>query len=127
METKLLTVIAMFFLTITMHAQQIRPITSNNVDNLIKSNPKIVILDVRTPAEFSKGHVKGAINIDVRQNDAFSKVDKLDKDKTYLVYCHTKNRSGVMTNYMINTKFKNVIQMTDGMAGWENNKLPLDR
>lgn len=127
MKAKLFTIIAFLFTTLSMNAQQFQTTTSDKVEKLIKSNSKIVVLDVRTENEFSLGHVKGAINIDARQNEAFSKVDKLDKSKTYLVYCHTKNRSGVIVSYMVNANFKSIIQMTDGMSGWEKNKLPLER
>jgi len=127
MKAKLFTIIAFLFTTLSMNAQQFQTTTSDKVEKLIKSNSKIVVLDVRTENEFSLGHVKGAINIDARQNEAFSKVDKLDKSKTYLVYCHTKNRSGVIVSYMVNANFKSIIQMTDGMSGWEKNKLQLER
>lgn len=50
-------------------------------------------IDVRTPAEFSAGHVKGAKNIDVQAATFDAEVGKLDKSKTYVVYCKSGNRS----------------------------------
>lgn len=64
---------ALLMLTITAVAQtpQATPVNSTEVEALIKKQPKMVILDVRTPDEFKAGHVKGAININIHDADAF--------------------------------------------------------
>jgi phage shock protein E len=52
-----------------------------------------VVVDVRTPAEFSAGHLKGAINIDV-QSPTFDKtVATLPTDGDYVIYCHSGSRA----------------------------------
>lgn len=52
-----------------------------------------VIIDVRTPAEFAAGHLEGATNIDIEAADFATKIGKLDKAKSYFVYCRSGNRS----------------------------------
>ena len=58
------------------------------------------VLDVRTPAEFASGHVKGAINVDVMAPDFATRVEALltrgtlQKDGTVYLYCRSGNRSG---------------------------------
>ena len=52
-----------------------------------------VILDVRTPAEFSAGHIPGAVNLDYNAPDFQAKAAALDKSKTYLVHCAVGGRS----------------------------------
>lgn len=126
-KSKIVTVIALLFFTLAMQAQQVQITTSDKVESLLKSNPKTIILDVRTAGEFLQGHIKGATLIDVNQADSYSKYDKLDKSKTYLVYCRTKNRSGVVSNYLLSKGFKNIIQMYDGIVGWTANNLPLQK
>lgn len=98
-------------------AQAVRPINSDEALSLLKNNKKVVVLDVRTPGEFAQGHIKNAINIDVNSADAKSRIDALDKNVLYMVYCRTKNRSGVVTNYMLQNGFKNIYQVVDGIAG----------
>jgi rhodanese-related sulfurtransferase len=121
----LILVAAMLMLTITAVAQtpQARPVNSTDVEALLKKQPKMVILDVRTPDEFKAGHVKDAININIHDTDAYDRLGKLDKKATYLVYCRTKNRSGIAVNYMLQNGFTNVYQMMDGMTGWMQNGL----
>ncbi len=101
-----------------------KEINSVKAYDLIKKDPSIIILDVRTPREFNQGHVKGAININVVNQDFAQKIKKLSRDKTYLVYCRTHNRSSVAVKYMLKNDFKNIFQMVDGFSGWVNNNLP---
>ena len=51
-----------------------------------------MLLDVRTPAEFSEGHLKGAVNIPV--DDLAAKISAVGpKDKPIVVYCRSGKRS----------------------------------
>jgi rhodanese-related sulfurtransferase len=106
-------------------AQQITPVLSTEALKMISKDKKLVILDVRTPGEFSQGHIIGAINIDVHNADANDQYLKLDKNAKYIVICRTKNRSGVVSNFLTQNGFKSVYQVTDGMVGWIANNLPV--
>ena len=68
----------------------------------------VIILDVRTDQEYKSSHLKGAINIDFYQPDFKSQISKLDKTKTYLIYCRSGNRSGQTLNIMKNLGFTNL-------------------
>lgn len=76
--------------------------------NFIKK-PNTIVLDVRTPDEFAAGHLKGAQNIDFRAAGFNDRISKLDKSKTYILYCASGNRSGQTTVLMEETGFKKVI------------------
>lgn len=69
-----------------------------------KSN-EVVILDVRTPGEYQSGHVKGAVNMDYYANFA-AEVQKLPKDKVYLLHCASGRRSGEATAIMRQMGYK---------------------
>ena len=100
---------------------------STDIKEVLKKNKSIVIIDVRTAEEFAMGHLKSAQNIDIRQPDAYSKLDKLNPKTTYLVYCRTNHRSGMAVDYMIQKGFKSVYQMMDGFPGWAANNLPYEK
>lgn len=108
-------------------AQNRIEVNSTQVQNMLRNDSKLVVLDVRTPGEFVQGHIKGAVNIDVNQTDAQERINKLDKNATYIVYCRTKNRSGVVVNHMAQNGFRKVYQMMDGITGWNMNGLPLEK
>ncbi|MCS7188932.1 MAG: rhodanese-like domain-containing protein [Bacteroidia bacterium] len=63
------------------------------------SSEKVVILDVRTPQEYQRGHVKGARNIDYYGNFEEA-IQKLPKDKIYYLHCASGRRSGAATEIM---------------------------
>jgi rhodanese-related sulfurtransferase len=50
------------------------------------SEPDVILLDVRTVAEFNQSHVPSAINLDVLEDDFISLVSELDKSKRYEIY-----------------------------------------
>ena len=102
-------------------------LSSPEIKEVLKKNKAIVILDVRTAEEFAAGHLKGAQNIDIRQSDAYSKLDKLNPKTTYLVYCRTNHRSGMAVDYMMQKGFKTVYQMMDGFPGWAANKFDYEK
>lgn len=52
-----------------------------------------VVIDVRTPAEFAGGHVAGAENIDFAAPDFRRQIDRLERNRTYYLYCRSANRS----------------------------------
>ncbi len=54
---------------------------------LIEKNSVVVILDVRTPEEFSRERIEGSVNIDFYSPEFARELGRLDKDKTYLVCC----------------------------------------
>lgn len=53
-----------------------------------------VIIDVRTPGEFKSESIVGALNIDIYDSQFEAQIKKLDKSKTYLLYCRSGSRSG---------------------------------
>jgi rhodanese-related sulfurtransferase len=81
-------------------------------------NPDFVILDIRTPNEFNARHIPNAINIDFYARDFKAKLNELDKDKTYLVYCRSANRSGQAIPTFKELGFKNVYHMLGGISKW---------
>jgi rhodanese-related sulfurtransferase len=68
----------------------------------------IVVIDVRTPEEYSESHVKGSQNIDIRNSNFEGQIDRLDKSKTYKLYCRSGNRSGKALDLMRTKGFQNL-------------------
>lgn len=101
-------------------------ITNMNVKDFSAKTQEagVVVLDVRTPGEFSQGHIQGAINIDVEASTFDSEIAKLDKTKTYAVYCHSGNRSGVATKAMAKAGFTHLFNLQSGIADWMAQGMP---
>ena len=98
-------------------------LTAQDFASKIKDT-SITVVDVRTPAEFAAGHIANAINIDVDATTFESEIQKLDKAKTYAVYCHSGRRSGIATAAMAKDGFTSLYNLTNGFADWLANGLP---
>lgn len=92
----------------------------NNQDNL-----NFVILDVRTPEEYEKSHIEGSVLINYQSPDFRDEIQKLDKNKTYLVYCRSGMRGAACIDIMMETGFKKIYHIVGGIMGWENCGLPV--
>jgi rhodanese-related sulfurtransferase len=90
-----------------------------------RNNPDFIILDVRTPDEFKEEHIEGAINIDYYLGNFKDEVNRLDKGKTYLIYCRTGRRSSDAFNIMRQLGFRQVYEIKGGTLAWKSEKLPL--
>jgi len=72
----------------------------------------VVLMDVRTPAEYSTQHLEGAINVDWDNSAVFADtIATMDKGKTYFVYCRSGNRSAQAKAAMDTLGFTNVIDL----------------
>ena len=96
-------------------------ITVSDADKLISENvgnQDFVILDVRTPDEYTARHITGAIDISYESAQFKNDVDKLDRNKQYLVYCQTGVNSATAAQIMAGLGFKDVQDITGGYAAW---------
>ncbi len=97
---------------------------------LIQQNsgqPDFVVLDVRTPREYAAGHLPGAQMLNFFDPDFQQKLGQLDRDKTYLVYCRSGNRSGKVVPMMEKMGFKKVYHLFQGYMGWSAKGMPVEK
>lgn len=99
-------------------------LTASEFSDKIKLLPKAPIVDVRTPEEFAKGHLKNAKNININGNDFSQQISKLDKSKPVFVYCLSGARSAYAANLMRNSGFKEVYELLGGIIKWRAANLP---
>ena len=103
-------------------AQVIEDITPKEAHSLIGDNKEssdFVIVDVRTPDEFADGHIEDATNLDYYSSSFRDELEKLDKTKTYLIYCQSGRRSNASLEIMKELGFKEVYNVTGGITGWQ--------
>ena len=82
------------------------------------SDTSVIRLDVRTAEEYQGGHIAGAINIDVLNDDFQAKaITLLPKDKTIAVYCRSGRRSKKAAGILADNGYK-VKELNTGYVGW---------
>lgn len=75
------------------------------VGELAERDGDVEIIDVRTPAEHARGALDGATLIDIQSPDFRERVDELDRDGSYFLYCRSGNRSGQAAQIMADMGF----------------------
>lgn len=82
-----------------------------------------VILDVRTPEEFSEGYIKGkalTINVNYFSSEFISKVETIArKNQIILVYCAAGGRSASACKDLKKAGFKKIYELQGGYNNWE--------
>ncbi|HOT95019.1 MAG TPA: rhodanese-like domain-containing protein [Methanoregulaceae archaeon] len=79
----------------------------------------LVILDVRTPTEFERERLRDAVNLDVSAGVFKDRAARLDRDRTYLVYCQIGTRSAHAAAIMADLGFTKVYNMKGGIVKWK--------
>ncbi|MEI0604063.1 rhodanese-like domain-containing protein [Brachyspira alvinipulli] len=81
--------------------------------DIMSKSTNLVLLDVRTPEEYMSGSVPNSINIDVMDTDFKTKIDILDKNKEYIVYCRSGNRSTIASSIMATNGFLRIYNLAN--------------
>jgi rhodanese-related sulfurtransferase len=84
-----------------------------------RARKSAIVLDVRSPEEFAKGHVPGAVNVDINSPDFAQKVAHFQKSKTMLVNCHAGARGAIASAELAKLGFKTVCNLEGGLDAWQ--------
>lgn len=77
-------------------------------------DPNVQVIDVRTSAEFTQGHLQNAINIDVESGVFDQEITKLDKTASYAIYCRSGRRSAIAASKMSEAGFTTIFNLQNG-------------
>lgn len=92
-----------------------------------KGDPELMLIDVRSPAEYQSGHIKNAINLEINAVTIESELDRLPRDTPILVYCKSGARSLRAAKMLSNAGFKNVMTLEGGITSWTKAGLPIEK
>ena len=74
----------------------------------VEINENAILVDVRSPAEYSQGHAKKALNWPLDQLSTFLEKNSAMKSKEIVIYCASGARAGVAQNMMNRAGFDKV-------------------
>ncbi len=104
-----------------------RTLSPTEAMNMIRTDSSLVLLDVRTPAEFGGelGHLKGAQLLPVQELDArIAELERL-KDRPILVYCRSGSRSSRAADRLAEHGYT-IFMLEGGMLDWNASGLPVE-
>jgi rhodanese-related sulfurtransferase len=79
----------------------------------------VTILDVRSRGEQQGGVINGQRNLNVMDPAFVEKLSKMDKEKTYLVYCRSGSRSARVCRIMAKNGFEKTYSLKGGYMAWD--------
>lgn len=82
-----------------------------------------MVIDVRPEEELVEGEIEGHVTINFFDPSFKDEVDKLARDKTYLLHCRSGNRSGKACNIMAQMGFGSLYNLDGGIQAWVDYKL----
>ncbi len=101
-------------------------VSPDDVKKAMDSANKFVILDVRTPAEITRGKIKGAISVPLDEIE--TKIEKAipDKDVTVYVYCLSGSRSPFAVAMMQKKGYTHVYDIQPALLAWRAKGFPVE-
>ena len=113
---KLIIISLLFNCNITSNSS-FQDINSDELELMIKKED-LVLLDVRTPTEYSNGHLISAVNINYYGENFDDEIDKLDKLKPIVVYCKSGGRSSKSALKLVEKGFEKIYNLKGGFDQW---------
>lgn len=103
-------------------AAGIEMVSPKETYDLLAKDPNARLLDVRSVLEYADSHIKDSINIPI--DGLMSKIEELRrKNKKYIVFCRTGNRSPMAADMLIQSGIHGVKVMEGGMTRWQKERL----
>jgi len=100
-------------------------IAPKDAHKIINENT-ISVLDVRTEEEYKNGHIAGSMNIDIQSPNFEEKINSLNKDAQYVVYCMSGGRSSRAVSLMEQSGFSQVKNLEGGITAWGKEGLEIE-
>lgn len=92
-------------------------ISSKGLLEKIQQGNDFILVDLRTPVEYNRGHIAGAINIPIA--DIEKHVGGLSRDKETILYCKSGPWSRQAYSILKKNGFNNIKVLENGIVGWK--------
>lgn len=92
----------------------------------LRTQPDVLLLDVRTPEEYtSDGHIAGSKLIPVQQLE--QRLAEVPRDRPVACICRSGNRSATACDILARNGYTQIANVRGGMSAWQQAGLPIER
>ncbi len=91
-----------------------------------KGDEDVALLDIRTKEEYDKGHLENSLLMDYTQTNFPAEIEKLDRDKRYIIYCANGKKSMNTIELMKELRFDKAHSIIGGLDEWKKQGLPMN-
>jgi rhodanese-related sulfurtransferase len=94
---------------------------------LMNNNDDVLVIDIRSTAEYRSGHIKGAKNAPLAEFSSAIDGYSNFKNQPVLIYCNSGNTATRAIKMLKKAGFENINNLAGGMAAWKEASLPLTK
>jgi rhodanese-related sulfurtransferase len=105
-------------------SEDIFPVEAWELISKNKKGDDLVLIDVSTPREYEDLHLEGAINVNLFSRFFKTRLDVMDKSRTYVIYCKMGGRGKIAKKLMQRLGFQKVYNIVGGTLLWKEEGLP---
>jgi rhodanese-related sulfurtransferase len=92
---------------------------------LINNNDDTLIIDIRAAADYKKGHIKGAKNVQLSDFASSIKSYSEYRNKPILIYCNSGNSTRRAVKLLKNAGYEKINDLEGGIVAWKEANMPL--
>lgn len=100
-------------------------IKADELAEMLQAKPGLLVIDIRTPAEFAEGHIEGAINIDFVDAGFAEAVAGIDTSAPTAFHCRSGGRSGQAESVFEALPFAELYHFSGGSIAWSDAGKPM--
>lgn len=100
-------------------------IKADELAEMLQAKPGLLVIDIRTPAEFAEGHIEGAINIDFLDAGFAEAVAGIDTSAPTAFHCRSGGRSGQAESVFEALPFAELYHFSGGSIAWSDAGKPM--
>ncbi len=107
-----------FFSSLFSNKFAVANLDSDGFQKQLNENQDSVLIDVRTASENMQSRIPNSLLLDLMNPRFKQELEKLDKSKSYYLYCRSGNRSYHAAKEMMKMGFEKVYNLAPGIIGW---------
>ena len=115
MKKLILPIVGLLLLSACANGATVTKINADKAKEMMDTQ-EVIVVDVRTQAEYNEGYIPNAILIPNESIDG-EPMELVDKDATILVYCRSGNRSAQAAKKLVDLGYTNVYDF-GGIIDW---------
>ena len=109
-----------------MPAPSVALVQSDHIARLMERQESVFVVDLRTPAEFTAGHIPGAVSLPLAALE--HRLHEIPRTHRVLLYCHCPLEAiAGAYELMFRLGYRNHAVLADGFAGWAARGHPIAR
>ena len=95
-----------------------------DLNGRLKAADTPLVIDVRTPDQYSSGHIPGAVNMPVPT--VTKHLDEIREAPEVVLYCNDTQFTRMAEQLLLKSKVKGFSHLEGGLTAWRNQGLPLE-